>query len=82
MPNALPRLSCQRDRRAVRHTDPHDRLPAFLGIAILNASGRALLTEVERNSLVAWRVLGHIGKRSELERLALAAPASRGTRGP
>jgi hypothetical protein len=37
---------------------------------------------IERNSLVAWRVLGHIGKRSELEQLALAAPESRGMRDP
>jgi hypothetical protein len=81
MLNGLPRLPRQRDRGTVRYANRYCGLPEFLGIAILNASGRALLTEVERNSLVAWRVLGDIGKRSKLERLALAAPASRGTRG-
>jgi hypothetical protein len=30
----------------------------------------------------AWQVLGHIGNGSEIEQLALAAPASRSTRGP
>jgi hypothetical protein len=78
------------DQKGERFAGRLQRLPVNFGSGMPMADSAPLpvpgglrsLAEVERNSLVALRVLGHIGKRSELEQLALAAPESRGMRDP